>query len=75
MFAVTHKPPFASLPREALELYGYAVQVIAAADGRLTREERELVFDEKVTTGLFERGVFTIAVITLRDVCREHGVI
>jgi tellurite resistance protein len=52
MFAVAHEPPFASLPREALELYGYAVQVIAAADGRLTREERELVFDDARRLGV-----------------------
>ncbi len=51
--AETHREtPFASLPREALELYGYAVQVIAASDGRLTREERELVFDEARRQGV-----------------------
>lgn len=43
---------FASLPREALELYGYAVQVIAAADGRLTREERELIFEDARRLGV-----------------------
>lgn len=44
--------PFAELPREALELYGQAVQVIAAADGRLTRDERELVFEDARRLGV-----------------------
>ena len=44
--------PFCRLPREALELYGQAVQVIAASDGRLTREERELVFDDARRLGV-----------------------
>ena len=43
---------FGRLPEEALELYGYAVQVIAAADGRLTREEREIVFEDARLLGV-----------------------
>lgn len=46
--------PFADLPPEVLALYGQAVQVIAAADGRLTREERELVFDDARRQGVGE---------------------
>jgi hypothetical protein len=37
---------FPALPQRTLELYGCAVQVIAAADGRLTHEERELLFED-----------------------------
>jgi len=52
MPTTAHEPFFARLPQEALELYGYAVQVIAAADGRLTREERELVFEDARRLGV-----------------------
>lgn len=48
----TQDESFASHPREALLLYGYAVQIIAAADGRLTRDERELLFEDARRLGV-----------------------
>lgn len=42
------------IPREGLELYGFVAQVIAGADGELTRQERELLFDEGRRFGIDE---------------------